>query len=335
MEAKLGKRIKIGILGTANIARRSVIPTLLQLPDHFELVGVAGRDALNTAKYCYNFNISPYHGYDAIINCRGLDAVYVPLPNSLHYEWVMKSLERGLHVMCEKSVSCSLEEAALMVEKARSMNLLLMEHFQFRFHNQLNYIIDLIGQKQIGELRCIRSSFTLPPFSESENIRYSKALGGGALLDAGAYPLKISQILLGNNIRVKAATLNSLQGKEVDILGGAYLEEENSGIFSEIAFGFDHLYQCNLELLGSKGKLTTDRIFTAPDNYEPTIYLDLQQGYEIKREVVKLAPDNHFRNIWVHFFNSIRSDINFETEYQHIIQQAQIIAQIKEKAHER
>lgn len=330
----MNDKIKIGILGTANIAKRSVIPTLLQLNDYFEIVGVAGRDIIKTESLCNSFGISPYHGYDAMLNDPTLNAIYIPLPNALHYEWVMKSLERGLHVMCEKSVGCTLEEATQMVEKARSKNLLLMEHFQFRLHRQLKYILDAINQKLLGELRHIRSSFTLPPFSERDNIRYSSTLGGGALLDTGAYPLKISQLLLGDTLSVKAATLNSLPDKEVDIWGGAYLEEKQSGTFCEISFGFDHLYQCNLELLGSKGKLTTDRIFTAPASHEPEIHIELQQGYEIKREVVKLAADDQFRNLWIYFFDLIRVNLNFETEYQQIIKQASIIAQLKEKAHE-
>ena len=100
---------------------------------------------------------------------------------------------------------------------------MLLENFQFRFHSQLAYIMGLVEDGTIGELRNIRSSFGFPPFPDKNNIRYSKDLCGGALLDAGAYPIKISQIFLGNSINVKTADLSIDKELEVDIWGSATL----------------------------------------------------------------------------------------------------------------
>jgi predicted dehydrogenase len=117
---------------------------------------------------------------------------------------------------------------------------------------------------QIGELRCVRASFGFPPFPDAGNIRYQPELGGGALLDVGAYPIKISQILLGENLSVTAAKTFVDSEKCVDIWGGGFLSQNDGPLFSEIAFGFDHHYQCGIELWGSRGKLTANRLFTAP-----------------------------------------------------------------------
>lgn len=328
------KKIKIGILGTANIAAKSVIPTLKNLADYFEIVGVAGRDMSRTAAFCNPLGLKAYEAYEYLLQEENLDAVYIPLPNALHYEWVMKALDKGLHVMCEKSLGCNYEETLKMNAKAKENKLLLMEHFQFRFHSQLQYIQNLISNGTIGEIRCVRSSFGLPPFPDANNIRYQKELGGGALLDTGAYPLKISQIFLGNNLSVKAATLNTPAEKQVDIWGGAYLQQQNGNIFAEIAFGFDNLYQCNVEIWGSKGKIYTNRIFTSPANHTPEIVLELQNGYNIEQEQIKLPPDDHFKNIWSYFYDTIINQSGFETEYAQNINQARLIDELANKANE-
>lgn len=324
------KSVKIGILGCANIAQRSIIPELLKLSKIFDLVGIASRDAEKANSCAKEFNILPFTGYQNLIEHSGLEAVYIPLPNALHAEWINKALDKGLHVLVEKSLACNLQDAKQLNDKAEKKKLVLMENFQFRFHSQLTEIKRIVDEGQIGELRAIRSSFGFPPFPDNNNIRYNKALGGGALLDAGAYPLKISQIFMGDDIEVSAASLNYDSTKKVDIWGGAFLKQTNGDLFSQIAFGFDQYYQCNLELWGSKGKLSTNRIFTAPPNFEPTILLETPQG----SKEIKLPSDNHFEKVLIHFHNLSNHPEEANKEYSQNILQAQLIEQLRNKANE-
>jgi dTDP-3,4-didehydro-2,6-dideoxy-alpha-D-glucose 3-reductase len=321
--------INIGVLGFATVAKRSIIPAIIDLKEHFTLKGVASRTE-DAAKACaVQFNTEPYVGYDVLLNSGQLDAVYIPLPNAMHAEWIEKALHRNIHVLVEKSLACSYEEVRHLNQMAEGKQLVLVENFQFRFHRQLSKIKELANDGTIGELRCVRSSFGFPPFSDTENIRYKQELGGGALLDAGAYPVKIAQMFLGNQIEVKASSLSVDPSCNVDIWGGAYLQQRHGPLFAELAFGFDHYYQCNLELWGSKGKLTANRIFTSPPGFSPEILLETADG----REVIIVETDNHFQNMLMHVYRLITTGNDLEEEYEQNIVQARLLKEVKLKAH--
>jgi len=320
--------IKIGVLGCASIAERFIIPNILELPDKLDLVGIASRKAEKAAEFANKFKTKAFTGYESLLDSGNLDAVYIPLPNSMHYEWIRAAFDRNIHVLVEKSMTCSYAETQELCNLAAQKNLALVENFQFRFHNQLQRIIDLLQSGAIGEIRSLRSSFGFPPFADKSNIRYQQELGGGALLDAGAYPVKVSQLILGNDLEVKAANLNTANGDSVDIWGGAYLSQRNGNLFSEISFGFDNFYQCNLEIWGSSGKLTADRIFTAPPGFSAKIIIEKPDG----RSEIILPQDNHFQNMLNYFYNLIQNK-NFDDEYCQNINQARLLQQLKEVAH--
>ncbi|WP_394752346.1 Gfo/Idh/MocA family protein [Crenothrix sp.] len=326
----MSTKINIGILGCANIADRYVIPAINELNAEFNLVGVASRRQEKATQFSNKFSTIAFFDYDSLLNVSGLHAVYIPLPNQLHSEWIEKAIRKGLHVLVEKSLACSYQEVTMLNELAKQNQLVLLENFQFRFHSQLAYVQNLVKEGCIGELRCVRSSFGFPPFLDEENIRYQQELGGGALLDAGAYPIKLSQIFLGEKIQVHAANLFVDPQKGVDIWGGAYLKQDNGSLFSEIAFGFDHYYQCNLELWGSEGKIYTNRIFTASPGFHPIIELETRLG----KETIQLQKDHHFRNMLIHFYNLINKKTETVNEYSQNINQARLITELRTKADE-
>jgi predicted dehydrogenase len=116
----LGGRIRIGILGCAEIARRSMIPAILSLRDRFELVAVASRDRAKAEAFASRFDCRAVVGYEPLLRPELVDAVYVPLPSGLHPEWVGRALETGLHVYAEKSLALRFEQAREMVSQASS-----------------------------------------------------------------------------------------------------------------------------------------------------------------------------------------------------------------------
>jgi dTDP-3,4-didehydro-2,6-dideoxy-alpha-D-glucose 3-reductase len=321
------KKINIGILGCANIAQKFIIPALKEMRG-YNILGVASRAKKKADKFAKEFDIRPFYSYEDLLEVESLEAVYIPLPNSLHYEWVKNSLNKGLHVLVEKSMACNYNEAIELNELAKQKGLALIENFQFRFHLQLKHIESLIDSGMIGELRNVRASFGFPPFSDSDNIRYKRELGGGALLDAGAYPLKISQIFLGADISVESASLETPSDEEVNIWGSAYIKQNNGNLASQIAFGFDHFYQNSIELWGSKGRIFTNRIFTAAPGFEPVIEIETNNG----REVTTLPADNHFKKILSHLHALIVTKENIADEYIENANQARLIKELKEKA---
>jgi dTDP-3,4-didehydro-2,6-dideoxy-alpha-D-glucose 3-reductase len=321
-------KINIGILGCAKIAERSILPALLELEDLYTISGIASRDIAKAEGISKAFRVKAFDGYDSILHDSAINAVYIPLPNALHGEWIRKSLEKGLHVLSEKSLGCNLNEVKALNCLAREKSLVLIENFQFRFHRQLALIMKLLNSGTIGNLRCMRSSFGFPPFPDSNNIRYMKELGGGALLDAGSYPIKASQIFLGSKISVQAAALSYDAARGIDIWGGAFLKQQEGEQFAEIAFGFDNFYQCNLELWGSSGKITANRIFTASPGFRPEILVETESG----QEWIKVEEDNHFRNMLMFFHNCITQGVGIEEETEQNINQARLIEELRSKA---
>lgn len=322
----MSNSIKLGVLGCASIAERYLIPAINE-SNSFELFGVASRSAPKAGKFAKQFETQAYYGYEELIS-SDIEAVYIPLPNSMHYEWIKKAIERGLHVLVEKSMACSFSEVVELNRLAKLNNVALVENFQFRFHSQLQYIKKLVADNHIGSLRNIRSSFGFPPFADEDNIRYQKDLGGGALLDAGAYPLKITQMFLGQDIYVDSASLHTPKDREVEIWGSAFIKQKDGDLTSQIAFGFDHFYQNTIELWGSKGKITASRIFTAAPGFEPTIQVETDDG----SKTIQLAEDNHFRNMLSHFYCLVTSKQGLDNEYQQNVIQARLINELNEKA---
>jgi dTDP-3,4-didehydro-2,6-dideoxy-alpha-D-glucose 3-reductase len=315
------QKINIGILGCANIAKQSMIPAINNLKEYFILIGIAGRNHDKVDECAKENNTRAFYSYDQLIGHEELDAVYIPLPNALHAEWIEKALKQGLHVLVEKSMACSFDEVNQLNHQAEKSNLVLIENFQFRFHPQLQIIKNLLSNDAIGDLRCLRSSFGFPPFPDINNIRYNKELGGGALFDAGAYPVKISQIFLGHDIQVKAASLKVDNNIGVDIWGGGFLQQKESPLFAEIAFGFDQYYQCNVELWGSKGKISASRIFTSPKDFRPEIILENSNG----KEIIKVDEACHFTNMLMHFYILITTKKQVKDEYIQNVNQARLL----------
>jgi NDP-hexose-3-ketoreductase len=314
----MSKRFKIGILGFANIAKKYMIPAIEALSDSFELVAIASSRVNN-----YN-DITFYDSYDKLLNNDIIEAVYIPLPNALHFKWAKYALEKGMHVIVEKSMCCTHDEVLYLNKIASENECVLFENFQFRFHSQLDLVKKLLNQNEIGSIRSIISNFGFPPFEDPNNIRYKKELGGGALLDAGVYPIKLSQELLGYEVDIVNATLN-YEGQEVDIWGDGKIKQINGNSFLHFSFGFDNYYQCSLEILGTKGKITTNRIFTAPPDYTCKIIIEKNN----QPNIFEIPPENQFVKSLLFFLKCIE-DSNLRTEQYHAnITQSSLVEKFK------
>lgn len=327
----MSKVINIGVIGCANIADKYVIPAIKSMPNEFNLIAISSRSEEKSITYAKKYETHGVIGYEQLLLIEDVDAVYIPLPNSMHYEWIKKSLHKGKHVLVEKSLACNLDEVQKLTSLAKSKGLVLIENFQFRFHPQLKEIKELINSGKIGQVRNIRSSFGFPPFLDEDNIRYSKELGGGALLDAGAYPLKVSQELLGQELFVDSATLSYCSKKQVDIWGNAQLKTETGNVVSQISFGFDNFYQCSLEVWGTKGIIKAGRIFTCPPSTQATIELCNEDG----NKVITVNAANHFENMLKYFYKLINKCLPLEDEYSSSLHQSKLISEVYKKAYEK
>ena len=188
-------QVRWGIVGTANIARAVFLPGLRQAGG--EASAVAGRDADRSAKFASENGIGrAVVGYQSLIDDPDIDVLYIPLPNALHAEWTIRALEAGKPVLCEKPLCGTLPDTERVLTVARQTGVLLWEAFSFPFHAQLEEIKRLVADGAIGELMEIKSNFQFMVRSPA-NIRLSRDLQGGALLDVGCYPVRLAQELFG------------------------------------------------------------------------------------------------------------------------------------------
>lgn len=283
------KKIKVGVMGYANIADRSLIPAFLAHPK-FSLVAIASRDKQKASYAAEKFQCLGIDGYESLLT-TDIDLVYIPLPTGLHEEWVTKCLEAGKHVFVEKSFGMNKASTQMMLDLARKSKLVAMENFMFPHHSQHQFLIDVLAQKRIGAIRNFRATFCFPPLA-SNNFRYEVSVGGGALLDAAAYTVKASQVVLGAELDFLSASVYCDAKSKVDIYGAANFVYKNA-IPVNLVWGFDNYYQCGMEILGSTGKIVTKRSFTANIGVEPVIQIE-SQGI---LEEIQLPSDDHFSNI--------------------------------------
>jgi predicted dehydrogenase len=320
------RRVRIGILGCAKIARRSMAPALLQLADRFELVAAASRDADKAASFAAEFGCQAVTGYAALLARDDIDALYVPLPTGLHAQWVGQALAAGKHVYVEKSFAASADEATQLVRQAADGQLAAMEGYMFLHHRQQQVVAQWLQAGDIGELRHFHGCFGFPPLPAGD-FRYDAVLGGGALLDAAGYPLRAAHLFLGHDLQVRAASLRPVPGQGASVWGSAYLSD-GAGVGASISFGFDHFYQCRFELWGSRGKLVAERAYTAGPGFSPRLTLETADGM---RELL-VEPHNHFVAAMNAFADAITDPALRARQHQDILVQSRALQQISDLA---
>jgi predicted dehydrogenase len=211
-------RVRWGIVGTANIARSQFLPALRQAGG--VAAAVAGRDGPRTQRYARENEIErAITGYDSLIADPAVDALYIALPNALHAEWTIRALEAGKPVLCEKPLCGRLADTESVLAVAQETGTLLWEAFVFPFQPQLREIRRLLADGAIGELMEIKSNFHFL-LGNPANIRLSRELEGGALLDVGCYPVRIAQELFGPDYEsARAHAVMGGDGVDVDTWG--------------------------------------------------------------------------------------------------------------------
>lgn len=287
------------------------------------LVAVASSSEEKAKEFSGKFGCEPVCGYENIINRQDIDAVYIPLPPSLHGIFASKSLEAGKHVLCEKPFTTGFSESERVVDEARKRGLLVMENYMFVHHPQHSFVRDIIANGEIGEIRLFKGSFGFPPLPKDDN-RYKKDLGGGALIDAGGYPIRASSMFLGNDLKCLGASLSFDKSSGVDIYGAAMFKND-SGQIAQVSFGFDNYYQCNYRIWGSRGAIFVKRAFSIPPHVPPEITLEQQDVIK----TITLPPANHFQIMLNFFADEIEKRNNYEYHYSSILEQARLLDNVK------
>ncbi len=289
----MAETVAWGILGLANIARRAVIPAI-QHAANARLVAIASREWAR-AEEAARFHGIPhaYGAYEALLDDRDVQAVYIPLPNALHHRWTLACAAAGKHVLCEKPLALAAVECEEMAAACRRHGVALMEAFMYRFHPRTERVASLIAEGTLGDLRVVRAAFTFTASDPRANIRFRPDLGGGALYDVGCYTVNVSRMALGEPAQVFAC------GE----IGASGVDEQAAAVL-RFGGGRAALIDCGLtlprreeyEIVGTEGRVTVPAAFL-PGTADAEMHV--VRGTD--RQVVTVSGADQYQRMIEHF----------------------------------
>ena len=268
------EKINWGILGLGEIAHKfseGFIET-----SNAKLLAVASKDQEKSKKFKDQFNLESkylFNSYEELINCEEVDVIYIALPNFLHHEWALKSIKNKKHILVEKPVTLNLKEIKNIEKNLNNEKIFFGEAFMYRYHPQINLVIDIIENNEIGNLLSMKSQFGINLLSKKKfwffnkkkkidpNSRlFSKKLGGGCILDLGCYPSSFSLLISSlasnkDNLEIKLSNIFREMGEtnvDVDCYAKIIFGDN---FFSEIYASFKKDLGRKTEIHGEKGSI--------------------------------------------------------------------------------
>jgi D-xylose 1-dehydrogenase (NADP+, D-xylono-1,5-lactone-forming) len=245
--------LRVGLLSTANINAKLLGGA--RAAEGVEVVAVASRERERAESYAAEHGLGRAHGsYDALLADAEVDAVYVPLPNSLHVEWSIRALEAGKHVLCEKPLTRRPEEAEAAFDAAERAGRVLAEAFMWRHHPQALRLRELVAGGAIGTLRLVRASFSFDIFAgdRQHDVRLQASLDGGGLMDVGCYCVSAMRLLAGEPELVAGRQIAGGDGVDVRFVGTLAFAD---GVLGSLECGIDMVDRHDLEVVGDAGSL--------------------------------------------------------------------------------
>jgi predicted dehydrogenase len=294
-------KVRFGVLSTANIGRVAVNPAI-QASSNGELVAVASRDGARARDFASKAGIPRHHGaYEALLDDPDVDAVYIPLPNSLHRRWTILAAEKGKHILCEKPLALTATECREMAAAAEANGVKLMEAFMYRFHPRTEKAKGLVREGAVGAMRAIRSAFTFR-LTRPDNIRLQPDLGGGALMDVGCYCVNVSRTLVGAEpVAVQAWATWAPGGVDAQLAGSLLFE---GGVVAQFDCALTLERREAYEVAGTEGSLVVPQAFL-PGTGE--VAVSVRRGRE--PEVLhSIGGVDQYRLMVEHFADCVLSD---------------------------
>jgi len=240
-------------MGTGNIARQFAAG--VNASDLCRLTAVGSRTQASAQKFADEFGLKNVHAsYEALIADPDVHAIYVSLPNTMHHEWTIRSLEAGKHVLCEKPLACSAPEAVEMFATARRCGLTLVEAFMYRAHPQTRAVLDTIASGEIGQVKLVRTSFCYRVRQWQGNVRFDPSLAGGALMDVGCYCIDFSNLIAGGE-PVEVRSVARMHESGVDEQTTVAMKYA-SGVTAEFTCGMMVQQDNTAHICGDEGYIT-------------------------------------------------------------------------------
>jgi xylose dehydrogenase (NAD/NADP) len=268
------EKIRWGLLSTANI-NQALIPAIRQ-SQRGELAAVASRSLDKAKTYAKKWEIPEAFGsYQEMLDSGTVDVVYIGLPNHLHAPWSIKAMQAGVHVLCEKPFTTSLDEVDAMIATSRETGCTLAEGFMYRHHPQAKIVGEFLKSGRLGEISVVRGIFNFAMTDErrqAPDVRLVPEWGGGALWDVGVYPISYSQYIFGGPPEwVFGTQWIGPQGVDETFCGQMGY---SGGRIAQISCGFRSPFHTHVEIVGSQGWLEITRPFTGMENDRRLTFFD-------------------------------------------------------------
>jgi predicted dehydrogenase len=281
--------IRWGILSTARIAQR--ILEGARLSETAQIVAVGSREDARAQAYAAEHGIARAHGsYEDLLADPEVDAVYIPLPNSMHVPWSVRALEAGKHVLCEKPLSRDPAQVAEAFDAAERTGRVLMEAFMWRFHPQTEELVRLVRSGAVGELRYVRAAFGFGSLHPA-NVRLQAGLEGGALMDVGCYCVSALRLLCGEPLRVSGEQVDGGDGVDIRFAGVLRFGGDVLGSFD---CGMDVFRRNSIEVVGSSGQILVPSPWQTPLGAEILI---VREGEAEPERILPEAVDPYAREL--------------------------------------
>ncbi|MBE9640605.1 Gfo/Idh/MocA family protein [Salipiger mangrovisoli] len=264
--------IRWGVLGTAGIAVRKVIPGM-ETAASSVVTAIASRDDQRARQAAQALGIPKhYASYEALLADPEIDAIYNPLPVSLHVDWTIRALQAGKHVLCEKPIALTAEEARRLVDARDATGREVLEAVMVRQHPQWLRVKEILRSGEIGEVSLVQMALTF--FNDDPgNIRNIAALGGGALYDIGCYAVFLSRFIFGTEPERAVAMCVTDPDFSTDRLTGGVVDF-GAGKMLSFACGTQHSRFQTVQIFGSRGRIEVPVSLNAPQGGETTILVD-------------------------------------------------------------
>jgi predicted dehydrogenase len=282
--------LRVGILGAAFVARLA-LDGGIQSSSKIHISAVASRDRERANAFAAEYNIPRAVSYGDLLDDTEIDAIYIALPNALHAEWAIRAAGKGKHVICEKPLTISAEAARAMFAAAQANNVRLLEAYPYLAQPQIIAMRRMIKEGAIGDIRTITASFgfTLPG---EDDIRFDPTLGGGALLDAGSYPLSLIRVLAGSApSRVHAIASRDKTGIDRTVIANLY---HKNGVLAQLSCSFDAGLHRHALITGDNGVIET-KYPNHTSNQQPAAFTVTQgNSFAPKIEELSFVQTNGF-----------------------------------------
>lgn len=319
------KTLQLGILSVSGFFQKKIAIPVAKSP-LIDIAAIASRSAEKAEAAAHKYGIpKAYDSYEELFADDALDAVYIPLPNHLHAEYIRKAADAGKHIICEKPIALTAQEAEESIAYAESKGVKVMEAFMYRFHPQWQHARELILMKEIGQLQAVQTFFSYNN-TDPSNIRNRQDAGGGALLDIGCYAVSVSRFLTGQEPKRVVSLSQEDPDFGTDVLLSGLLDF--GGTRATFTIGTQTFPYQRVNAIGSSGMISIEIPFNTPSDVETRIQVTNSVG---TREVL-FPPEDQYILEFEAFAQAVLEDHEVPTPSQDAIHNMKVLDALRHSA---